>query len=171
MKKLVSIMCAILIIVFATVPVFAANDPVYSPVATTAPGSLEYTVIVIPTGGGDGSYEFTTDIDENGNQSVHIVPKPNPGYTFDHWEIEGPYTTDNKLTDAEMDLIITGDITVTPYFIKDGEVETGTVSKDGSTTSPQTGANDMLPYAVIMLSVLACGTAVVMLVKTTKKSR
>lgn len=171
MKKLVSIMCAILMVVFATVPAFAANNGVQSPVATTATSSLEYTVIVIPTGGGDGSYEFTSDIDEDGNQNVHIVPKPNPGYTFDHWEIEGSYTTNDKLTDAEMDLVINGDIKVTPYYTKDGQIETGTVNQDGSSTSPQTGANDVLPYAVIMLSVLACGTAVVMLVKTNKKSR
>ncbi|MEE0913098.1 MAG: hypothetical protein U0L76_00740 [Ruminococcus sp.] len=171
MKKLVSIMCAILMVVFATVPAFAAENDVVSPVATTAPDSLKYNVVVIPTEGGDGSYEFTTEIDENGEQGVKIIPKPNTGYTFDHWVIDGPYTTDNKLTDGEMNLVITGDITVTPYYTKDGVVQQGTVSKDNSQTSPKTGANDVLPYAVIMLSVLACGGAVAMLVKTNKKSR
>lgn len=169
MKKLVSVICAIVMVVFATVPVFAANDQVVSPVATTAPdATYKYIVTVIPTEGGDGTYEFTTDIDENGEQGVHIVPVPNIGYTFDHWVIDGPYTTEDKLTNGEMDLVITGDITVTPYYTKDGQVQTGTVNQDNSNTSPKTGASDVLPYVVIMLSVIACGAAVVMLVRTNK---
>ena len=171
MKKIVSVLFAVLMVAFATIPAFAAENSVVSPVATTAPATtFRFEVDVIPTEGGDGSYEFTTEIDENGNQHVHIIPKPNPGYTFDHWEIDGPYTTEDKLTDSEMDLIITGDITVTPYYKKTGSstVETGTVNEDGNKTSPQTGTNDVLPYAVIMLSVVACGAAVVMLVRTNK---
>ena len=168
MKKIVSVLFAILMVAFATIPAFAAE----SPVATTAPATtFKYEVDVIPSEGGDGSYEFTTDIDENGEQHVHIIPKPNPGYTFDHWEIDGPYKTDDKLTDPEMDLVITGDIDVTPYYKKKGTstVETGTVNRDVNKTSPQTGANDVLPYAVIMLSIAACGAAVVMLVRTNKR--
>ena len=171
MKKIVSVLFAILMVVFATIPAFAAEDSVESPVATTAPATtFKYEVDVIPSEGGDGSYEFTTDIDENGEQHVHIIPKPNPGYTFDHWEIDGSYKTDNKLTDSEMDLIISGDITVTPYYKKSGSstVETGTVNRDVNKTSPQTGTNDVLPYAIIMLSIAACGASVVMLVRTNK---
>ena len=41
-------------------------------------------------------------------------------------------------------------------------------NKDINKTSPQTGTNDVLPYAVIMLSIAACGAAVVMLVRTNK---
>ncbi len=167
MKKAIAVLFAVIMVAFATVPAFAAE--VNSPVATTAPdSSLEYEVDIIPTEGGDGTYEFVTEIDENGNQVVSISPKPNPGYTFNHWEIDGPYTTENELTDAQMRLIITGDITVTPYFEKSGTVATGTVSTDTSTTSPQTGANDALPYAVGVLSLLACGAAVAMLVRTNK---
>lgn len=167
MRKAIAVLFAVIMVAFASVPAFAAE--VNSPVATTAPdSSLEYEVDIIPTEGGDGSYEFVTEIDENGNQVVRISPRPNPGYTFDHWEIDGPYTTENKLTDAEMRLIITGDITVTPFFEKSGTVATGTVSTDTSTTSPQTGANDAIPYAVGALSLLACGAAVAMLVRTNK---
>ena len=167
MKKAIAVLFAVIMVAFATIPAFAAE--VNSPVATTAPdSSLEYEVDIIPTEGGDGTYEFVTEIDENGNQVVSISPKPNPGYTFNHLEIDGPYTTENELTDAQMRLIITGDITVTPYFEKSGTVATGTVSTDTSTTSPQTGANDALPYAVGVLSLLACGAAVAMLVRTNK---
>lgn len=171
MKKIVAVLFAIIMVAVAAFPAFAADDSVISPVATTSPEptTFKYSVDIIPTDGGDGSYEFTSDIDENGEQHVHIVPKPNPGYNFDHWDIDGPYKTEDKVTDAEMDLIISGDITITPYFKKPGStVATGTVSKDTSSTSPQTGANDVLPYAVILLSVAACGAAVVMLVRTSK---
>lgn len=171
MKKIVSVLFAILMVAFAAIPALAAEDSVESPVATTAPATtFKYEVDVIPSEGGDGSYEFTTDIDEDGNQHVHIIPKPNPGYTFDHWEIEGSYKTENKLTDSEMDLIISGDIKVTPYYKKAGSstVETGTVNRDVNKTSPQTGTNDVLPYAIIMLSIAACGASVVMLVRTNK---
>ncbi len=169
MKKLFAIMIAVVMVVFAAVPAFAAEADVISPTAT-AP-SLEYKVTVIPTGGGDGDYEFKSGIDENGQQWVEITPIPNPGYKFDHWDIEGPYTTDDELTVANMRLIITGDIVVTPYFVKDGEVETGTASPDKSPTSPQTGSKDFMAYAVVFLSIAACGAAMVMFVKTSKISR
>lgn len=171
MKKIVSALFAVLMVAFASIPAFAADTDVISPVATTAPATtFRYEVDAIPSEGGSGSYEFKTDIDEDGNQVVHIKPNPNPGYVFDHWDIDGSYTTDNKLTDEEMDLVISSDIKVTPYFKKTGSsvVETGTVNRDGNTTSPKTGANDVLPYAVIMLSIAACGAAVVMLVRTNK---
>lgn len=169
MKKFIAVLFAAVMVAFSAFPAFAAND-VISPQATTSPESTtyKYEVEVIPNEGGDGSYEFTTDIDENGEQHVHIVPKPNPGYDFDHWEIEGPHTSNNKYTDHEMDLIITGDIVVYPFYKKGDIIATGTVNVDNSDKSPQTGSNDVLPYAVVMLSIAACGAAVVMLVKTSK---
>lgn len=162
MKRIVSIMFAVMLVVLSAVPAFATE----SPTAAT----YKYTVEIIPTGGGDGTYEFTTEIDENGEQVVHLTPLPNSGYTFDHWVIEGSYTTEGELTDGELDIVITSDIKATPYYTKDGSatVATGTVSKDTGSTSPKTGANDFIPYAVMMLSVLACGAAVTMLVKTGK---
>jgi len=39
---------------------------------------------------------------------------------------------------------------------------------DSGPKSPSTGANDMIPYAVMGLSALVCGTAAVMFVKTGK---
>ena len=49
MKKLISVMCAVLLVIFAAVPAFAAE----SPQATT----FAYDVIIIPTPGGDADYE------------------------------------------------------------------------------------------------------------------
>lgn len=160
MKKISAILFAVIILVFSVVPAFAAESPQAS--------SLKYGLIIIPTEGGDGSYEFESGVDENGYQAVVIRPIPKPNYEFDHWDIKGAYTTNGKLTDAELRLNIRGDITVTPYFNNQkGTVATGTVNVDHSGTSPQTGKADMaLPVAIIVLSVAACAAATLKLVKS-----
>ena len=70
MKKIVSVLFAILMVAFATIPAFAAE----SPVATTSPQTTtyKYHVEVIPSDGGDGKYEFTTEIDEEAIYSFAI---------------------------------------------------------------------------------------------------
>lgn len=160
MKKVISAAVVVLMLFISVIPTFAA----VSPQSTT----YKYTVEVIPSTGGDGQYEFTTNIDKDGNQHVHLTPKPKPGYVFDHWVIDGKYVTNDELTKGDIDLIISGDIKVTPYYRKAGSstVETGTVHKDNTGTSPKTGSNDFIPYAVIILSVAACGAVVVKLVKS-----
>ncbi len=161
MKKIMTALFVMLILMLSVVPAFAVD----SPQAT----SFKYDVIVIPTEGGDGSYQFTTDIDENGNQHVVLTPIVKPGYEFDHWEIEGEYTTDGKLTDSRLELTIHSDIKVTPYFrdAQSGTVATGTVAVDHSGTSPQTGdMSNVIPYAIIILSIAACGVASLKLVKS-----
>ena len=160
MKKIITVLMAVVMIALSVVPTFAVISP--------AVPDLEYVVIVIPTEGGDGSYEFTTEIDENGEQHVVIKPLPNPGYAFSHWEIEGPYTTKDKLTTDILDLIITGDIKVTPYYTKDGVPATTPVDKDTSDKSPQTGSSDTVVYAVMLLSLAVCGVAAVKLAKAKK---
>lgn len=166
MKKTFAVMFAAVLMLLSALPVFAAESP--------QPSTYKYNVVVIPTEGGDGSWKFTTDIDKDGRQHVFIEPIPYDGYTFDHWEIDGPYTTKNKLTDANMDLVITGDIECTPYYRKSsqngttGPVATATFNKDTNGKSPKTGATpmDFLPYTIIVLSLAACGTAVFKLVKS-----
>lgn len=110
---------------------------------------------------------------KNGEQHVYIEPIPYDGYTFDHWEISGgPFRTDSKYTDANMNIIISGDLVCTPYYRKassggtTGPVATATAKKDDSTTSPKTGASDVVPYAILVLSLAACGVAVFKLVKS-----
>lgn len=160
MKKISAMLVVMLMIMISMVPAFAVE----SPQATT----FKYNVIIIPSDGGDGTFEFVTDIDENGDQHVQLEPKPKPGYEFERWEIEGPYTPNGSLTDENLDITIRGDVTVIPYFKNaKGEIETGTINIDHSPTSPQTGAaNDALPYAIIILAVAACGAAAIKLVKS-----
>lgn len=160
MKKVVSLALALVLMLAAAIPVFAAPSPT---------ATYTYVVVVIPTPGGDGDYEFTTDIDENGNQHVHITPVPTPGYTFDHWVIEGPYKTDQPLTDKEVNLIITGDIKVTPYYTKDGQTPTQSVTTDNSEKSPQTGPSNATPYVMIGLALLAVAVSVT-IVKSKKSN-
>lgn len=165
MKKVIAVMFAAIVMLFSVVPAFAAVSP--------EPSTFKYKVEIIPTEGGDGDYKFTTGIDKNGEQHVFIEPIPYDGYTFDHWEITGgPFRTDSKYTDANMNIIISGDIVCTPYYRKasnggtTGPVATATAKKDNSTTSPKTGASDVVPYVVLVLSLAACSAAIVKLVKS-----
>lgn len=116
-----------------------------------------------------GDYEFTTGIDEDGNQNVHLTPKPKSGYSFDHWVIEGPYRTDQPLTDGNLDIIITGDIKVTPYYTINGESPTQAVTTDTSDKSPQTGPSSAMPYIIIGLSLIAVAVSVT-IVKSKKSN-
>lgn len=166
MKKTIAVLFAVMMMLLSAVPAFAAESP--------QPSTFKYKVEIIPTEGGDGDYKFTTGIDKNGEQHVFIEPLPYDGYVFDHWEISGgPFRTDSKYTDANMNIIISGDIVVcTPYYRKassggtTGPVATATAKKDDSTTSPKTGASDVVPYAILVLSLAACGAAVFKLVKS-----
>ena len=159
MKKIIAVLFAVMMMLLSAVPAFAAVSP--------EPSTFKYKVEVIPTEGGDGDYKFTTGIDEKGEQHVFIEPLPYDGYTFDHWEI-----SDSKYTDPNMNIIISGDLVCTPYYRKassggtTGPVATATAKKDDSTTSPKTGASDVVPYAILVLSLAACGAAVFKLVKS-----
>lgn len=166
MKKTIAVLFAVMMMLLSVVPAFAAASP--------EPSTFKYKVEIIPTEGGDGDYKFTTGIDEKGEQHVYIEPLPYDGYVFDHWEISGgPFRTDSKYTDANMNIIISGDLVVCiPYYRKassggtTGPVATATAKKDDSTTSPKTGASDVVPYAILVLSLSACGAAVFKLVKS-----
>lgn len=154
MKKVVSAVITVLLLALSVVPAFAVESPV-------APAN-EYKITIITTEGGNASYEFTSEIDENGNQSVHLTSLPNEGYAFDHWVIDGSYTTEDALTKSEIDIIISSDITVTPYYSKDGTTVTDpptTIKTDTGSTSPKTGYDNNFPYAVIFLAAAACGFA------------
>jgi hypothetical protein len=172
MKKLVSVLFALMLVAFSVVPAFAVSSPQAS--------TYKYVVNVVPSEGGDGAYEFVTEIDQDGKQHVQITPVENEGYIFDHWVIDGPYSTDNNLTDSTMNIVITGDVQVTPYYSKktdssstDSSASTSstsatsaTVKKDTNSTSPQTGSNDAVAYTIAILATAACAVAVLKLVKS-----
>lgn len=166
MKKVVSILVAVLIVVFAAVPAFATE--VISP-----SGDLKYEVTVHPSEGGTGDWKFTTDIDKNGVQWVHIWAEPYPGYTFDHWDLVGDYEMgEYNYTDGVLNIAIKSDLDCYPYFKKTGttEVATATASVDTGSTSPQTGyANTSVVYIAIILSLLIVAAGATTAIIVTKK--
>lgn len=175
MKKVISIIVCVLMVAFSTVPAFAE---------VKSPGAdFKYDVYMIPTEGGTGGWYFTSEINEDGQQGVHIYPIANPGYTFDHWELRGDYKADKQefpvkdlgtlakipvlaKLDANgnddeaygaMNLTISSDLYCYPYFVKTGttEVATATANVDNGSKSPQTGfADTSAVYVVIILSLL-----------------
>lgn len=130
MKKVFAVMLAAVLIFAASVPVFAAESPTASTVIT---------VVVKPSGGGSGSYEVTTEPGKNGGTVVHFTPKPNPGYGFDHWEIQGDYIIiSGSLEEGNLVIEAFSDIVATPIYTMNGET-TATIQNNTGKTSPQTG--------------------------------
>lgn len=162
MKKIVAVLLAVMLVAFSALPVFAEVSP--------EPSTKVYTVVVVPTTGGGGTYEFTSGIDKDGNQHVHLTPIPNEGFTFDHWEIEGPYTPGELLENGDFCIIITGDVVCTPYYKANNPTPTDTqpvtVKPDVNPVSPKTGTNDAYLYLIIALAVVACGLVSFKLVKS-----
>lgn len=140
MKKTLAIIVAVLVIALSVIPAFAAENNVVSPKATVA----DYQVIIIPAGGGTYDFIYKTPVDDDGKQTIHFSAKPDDGYKFTGWTIDGEYTPLGKLTDAELDLIVSSDIKVTPNFEKigsDGTTEKKDTKVDTSSKSPKTGTN------------------------------
>lgn len=168
MKKIVSCLMALMLVIFATFPVFAAED-VKSP-----DGTFRYKISVDTStgGGGNANYEITSEIDSNGVMGVRISAVADSGYKFDHWVIDGAYTTNGSLSDAILDINITSDIIVTAYFVSTSgttdatQVVTNIVQKDTGSSSPKTGRNDAPLYLIIFFAVAACSVATFKFVKS-----
>lgn len=157
-KSAIAIMVAVLLLMFSSISVFAAESPTATP---------EINIQIKPTEGGTGSYEFESEFGqgENGGTIVHFEPKPNDGYTFSHWELEGQYTiTEGSLNDGSFTIEAFSDIVATPYYTKDGS--SGGSSSGGSinvpdnnsgNTSPQTGDSSLLFVAGTVVVLAAFG--------------
>lgn len=141
MKKALAILVAVLVIALSAIPAFAAENDYQSPKATVA----NYQITVTPgSEGGTYNFEYKTPVGDDGKQTVHFHAKPDDGYEFTGWTFDGNYTPLGNLTDAELDVIVSGDIKATPNFKKIGS--SGTTEKkdtkiDDSSKSPKTGTN------------------------------
>ena len=160
MKKCIAIAIAVLLLAVSVLPAFAEN--IDSPHATKA----NYIVEVEEEEGGHVDVDYKTGVDDDGNQTIVITAVPKDGYTFAGWIINGSYTTNGSLSDAVLELIISGDISVRATYSKNAEGSTSpsetptqapTESRvvDDSTKSPQTGSADFAPYVVLVLSAAA----------------
>lgn len=154
-KKVLAVLVAMLIVMFSCVSAFAAISP---------SGKPSLNVTIIPTTGGTGSYDITTEIEEgpNGGTIVEFVPKPNPGYTFVEWELEGDYTiVEGSLTSGEFTVEAFSDLVATPYYVSDNGTPGGSVDTNTGQTSPQTGDNTNVIFVVAIVLVAMAGAVVV----------
>lgn len=159
MKKFFSVIFAIMMIFAMSFPTFAAG----SPVAPTE----GYTVEVIPSTGGTGVYNKY--VDSEGNTHIVLIAQPLKGFVFDHWEIEGKYTANGKLTDPKLDITIFSDIDVTPIYKKSSNSSTSsTIDVDNSGTSPQTGTNPLALSSVLAVSLAILGVGTIRIIKSKK---
>lgn len=154
-KKIAAVLVAMLIVMFSCVSAFAAISP---------SGKPSLNVTIIPTEGGTGSYEITTEIEKgpNGGTLVNFTPKPNPGYTFVNWEIKGEYDiVSGDLGSYKLTVEAYSDLVATPYYKTAGGTTGGSVDANTSQTSPQTGDATNVMFAVAFVLVAMAGAVVV----------
>ncbi len=152
MKKTLAILVAVLLIALSVTPAFAVVSP--------KPTMGNYQITIIP-GSGGGSYDFSykTPVGDDGSQTVHFSAKPDEGYRFVGWTFEGDYTALGNLTDAELDLLIRGDIKAYPKFEKigGGSEDKGAdkdTKVDTSSKSPKTGHTDYIYIGIAAVALI-----------------
>ena len=189
MKKVISVLAAILILSLSVIPAFA--ESVNSP----SPTKGNYSVTIVPSEGGTATYTYDTGVDEDGFQTVTIHAVPNDGYKFIGWSIDGAVPRGGNPDDPDLTFRIGDDIKVTPKFEKVGTPDDG--SKDGTDKGekgdsgktdgnngskgnkgsyvdngskyPQTGSDDAVTFVVHSVVALTLASAVVVAKKTSKK--
>lgn len=153
-KKIAAVFLAVMIMMLSCVTAFAAVSPTGSP-------SIE--VVVIPTGGGTGTYEYETEVGKgpDGGTIVSFTPKPGDGYEFVEWEIEGNYKIiSGSLKEGNLVIEAFGDIVATPYYQKDGATA-ATIITNGGKTAPQTGNDTFVIIAGIVVLLATAGVVIV----------
>ncbi len=131
MKKVFTILAAILMLAFSVVPVFA--EEVKSPEATKA----SYVIEVGKPESGHGyrvDYEIKSEIKEDGRQTVKFYVTTDDDTEFIDWIIEGDYDPDQNLdlSKPEIELEIFGPVKVVP------NVKTNEPTGDSNATQPTT---------------------------------
>ncbi|MBR2109555.1 MAG: hypothetical protein IJ932_06420 [Ruminococcus sp.] len=167
MKRFFALSVAVLILVFASVPAFAAKGDNPSPTKPT-----EYNVIIHNPNGGTATY--TIEVDEDG-QHATLVAHPKNGYEFVGWKINGKYTLESgSLTDEEITILLKSDVDVYPMYKKIGSssVTSGSsISINSGTTSPKTSDNSAMYFVIIFIAlfVVAAGAVGIKLAVSKKK--
>lgn len=174
MKKVISILAAVLILSLSIVPAFA--ESVNSP----APTKGNYNIKIDSTDGGSATFEYESEVDEDGNQKIKVHAIPDDGFEFDGWVVDGGNVT-GDLSDPDAVLTVSSDARLKPTFKKKGVTPTEAPTEkksspsdkgshvDNGSKSPQTGSNDVVTFAVLSVVALALASAVVVAKKTSKK--
>lgn len=143
MKKICSVLLAVILVIFATVPAFATISP---------SAETEFDIIIINTGGGKGSY--TTEIID-GKKYVTLTADAKDGYEFTHWEIDGEYTiVEGSLDDEKLVIILESDCEASPYF--DG-IPVTPPTQNTDPVSPQTGDTHSYTFMFVGLLIALAG--------------
>ena len=115
MKKALTVAIAVLLVALSVLPAFA--ESVQSPTAKPT----KYVVTVdTSAGGGSADVKYEGEIGPDGTQKILLTASPEEGFVFLGWSIAGSYTPVGKLTDATLEVIASGDLTVVPTFAKKG---------------------------------------------------
>lgn len=164
MKKLVSLLTAVIVVALSAVTAMAAPSPV---------ASKELNVTVINTQGGSASYTVEYNAD---GEYVTLTANPKDKYQFSGWVIDGEYDIiEGTLQDETIVIRLKSDIKATPKYVKKGTGSTstgseipvksskapqGSASRNSSATSPKTG--DTAVYFMFgALAVLAAASVAV----------
>jgi hypothetical protein len=161
MKRVLTIMVAVLLIAVSVMPAFA--ESVDSPTPTKA----NYQITIVQAEGGTASYSFVTPVGEVGKQTVHFSAKVDDGYTFAGWTFEGNYSLLGNASDTELDVVVGSDLKVVPAYTKNGgdTKKTDDTSKttdnskkdttvDTSSKSPKTGSSEFVYVAIASVALL-----------------
>lgn len=156
MKRIMVVASVVMMLIFSSVSVMAADSPTADDYYTITMGSSSSATSADVDGG-------TITVSENpivAGEEVTLTASAEDGYAFVEWVIDGDYEiVEGSLEDEVLVIIPAGDIDVDATFeSEDGDTTTTTTSDDTSSTSPQTG--DSVATAAVML-VLACGIAAV----------
>lgn len=180
MKKVISLLIALVFCFSFAVTSFAANSPTPDKYYT-----IDTTVNIV--GGGVAVAAPTVG---KAGQIVVLTATAAEGYVFDHWELDGKFVivegtiydpeikveivpdADNKTHgDLDGDADIVGDAHFKPI---DDEVTTGeqqTAKPDDSPDAPQTGFMDAQAIMVIALAIIGLMTIAVVYKKRTEKTK
>lgn len=171
MKKVVSLLIAVLVLACSVVCVSAE----VSPTATTVTTTITIDAVAVP----DNAGTVTPDIGDpveyviGSDGTVTLVASSMEGFKFSHWEfVTGEFEIiEGSLTSSTIVILPKGDANVRAYanFVEEDKDVTEPSSKpaskpDDDDKSPQTGDNTAV-YAVMGAVVLMLGFAVVALKK------
>ncbi len=142
MKKFLSVLMVVAMLFVIAIPVAAEISPEPIP---------EYDVDagVIPEGGGE------VDKIENEDGSITLIVKPEDGYNFIKWEIDGEYELiSGELTDKTITIKPLTDVKVDAKLEKVADVKP---TPKPPVTSPSTGVAPVLCAVAMVVSMAGAG--------------
>ena len=141
MKKIVSVFLAALILTAVLALPASATD-------YKSPKDRDYYVVTIVVDGTTGGTVTGDPVTVPKGQTSKIVAKPDPGYEFKGWEIEGDYViVEGDLTTATIVIRPGSDITVRAKF-------SGPAQRDSGSTSPTTGVIDNTAFVSVVVALV-----------------